>query len=281
MVILTPTVLVDGLQFPEGPRWHDGRLWFSDMNAQKVMTVDLDGNLQTIVQVPGSPSGLGWLPDGRLLVVSMTDRRLLRFENGKLEEEADLSDMATYHCNDMVVDEWGRAYIGNFGFDLGSFRELVPAEIIMVRPEGKAVKAAGDLLFPNGTVITPDGKTLIVAETFGQRLTAFDILPDGMLTKRRVWAEMKGYYPDGICLDEAGGIWVASPENHAGVLRVLEGGRISHRVSVESNAYACMLGNHDRRTLFVLTAGASNPRKIEAGGRIETIEVEIPGAGLP
>lgn len=281
MITLTPTILVEGLQFPEGPRWHDDRLWFSDMNAQKVMAVDLSGNLETIVHVPGSPSGLGWLPDGRLLIVSMTDRRLLRFEKRKLVQVADLFGMATFHCNDMVVDGQGRAYIGNFGFDLGSFQEMVPAEIIMVHPDGDAVVAARDLLFPNGTVITPDGKTLIVAETFGQRLTAFDIQPDGMLANRRVWAEMQGYFPDGICLDEDGGIWVASPENHAGVLRVIEGGRISHRVSVESNAYACMLGNHDRRTLFVLTAGAFNPKKTEAGGRIETIEVDIPGAGLP
>lgn len=280
-ITLTTTTLVEGLQFPEGPRWHDGKLWFSDMNAGKVMTVDLSGHLNTIVHVPGSPSGLGWLPDDRLLVVSMTDRRLLRFEKGGLIQAADLFDLATYHCNDMVVDSNGRAYIGNFGFDLGAFQEVVPAEIIMVRQDGDAAVVAGDLLFPNGMVITPDGKTLIVAETFGQRLTAFDILPDGMLGNRRVWAEMKGYYPDGICLDEEGGIWVASPENHAGVLRVLEGGSISHRVQVESNAYACMLGNHDRRTLFVLTAGAFTPRQPEAGGRIETIEVEIPGAGLP
>jgi sugar lactone lactonase YvrE len=280
-ITLTTTTLVEGLQFPEGPRWHDGKLWFSDMNAGKVMTVDLLGNLNTIVHVPGSPSGLGWLPDDRLLVVSMTDRRLLRFEKGGLIQAADLFDLATYHCNDMVVDSKGCAYIGNFGFDLGAFQEVVPAEIIMVRQDGDAAVVAGDLLFPNGMVITPDGKTLIVAETFGQRLTAFDILPDGMLGNRRVWAEMKGYYPDGICLDEEGGIWVASPENHAGVLRVLEGGSISHRVQVESNAYACMLGNHDRRTLFVLTAGAFTPRQPEAGGRIETIEVEIPGAGLP
>ena len=280
-ITLTTTTLVEGLQFPEGPRWHDGKLWFSDMNAGKVMTVDLSGNLNTIVHVPGSPSGLGWLPDDRLLVLSMTDRCLLRFEKGELIQVADLFDLATYHCNDMVVDSKGRAYIGNFGFDLGSFQEVVPAEIIMVRQGGEVVVVARDLLFPNGTVITPDGKTLIVAETFGQRLTAFDILPDGVLANRRVWAEMEGYYPDGICLDEAGGIWVASPENHAGVLRVLEGGSISHRVQVESNAYACMLGNHDRRTLFVLTAGALNPRQPEAGGRIETVEVEIPGAGLP
>ena len=281
MITLTTTTLAEGLQFPEGPRWHDGKLWFSDMNAGKVMTVDLSGNLNTIVQVPGSPSGLGWLPDGRLLVVSMTDSHLLRFEDGGLTQVADLSDLATFHCNDMVVDGKGRAYIGNFGFDLGSFQEVVPAEIIMVDPEGTVAEVARDLLFPNGTVITPDGKTLIVAETFGQRLTAFDILPDGMLANRRVWAEMEGYYPDGICLDEAGGLWVASPENHVGVLRVLEGGRISHRIQVESNAYACMLGNHDRRTLFVLTAGAFTPRQAEAGGRIETVEIEIPGAGLP
>ena len=281
MITLATTTLTEGLQFPEGPRWHDGKLWFSDMNAGKVMTVDLSGNLNTIVHVPGSPSGLGWLPDDRLLVVSMTDRCLLRFEKGELIQAADLFDLATYHCNDMVVDSKGRAYIGNFGFDLGSFQEVVPAEIIMVRHDGDAEVVAGDLLFPNGMVITPDGKTLIVAETFGQRLTAFEILPDGMLGNRRVWAEMDGYYPDGICLDKAGGIWVASPENHAGVLRVLEGGRISHRVQVESNAYACMLGNHDRRTLFVLTARSLTPRQPEAGGRIETVDVEIPGAGLP
>ena len=140
MLTLTTTILIDGLQFPEGPRWHDGRLWFSDMNAQKVMAVDLSGHLETIVHVPGSPSGLGWLPDGRLLVVSMVDRRLLRFENGKLTQVADLSNMATYHCNDMVVDDMGRAYIGNFGFDLASLREVVPAEIIMVHPGGEAVE---------------------------------------------------------------------------------------------------------------------------------------------
>lgn len=281
MITLGTTLLAGGLFFPEGPRWRGHRLWFSDMHARKVMTVDLSGNLETIVQVPGSPSGLGWLPDGRLLIVSMTDRRLLRFEDGKLAPMADLSDMATYHCNDMVVDDQGRAYIGNFGFDLGLRQEVVPAEIIMVGPDGEAKVVAQDLLFPNGTVITPDGKTLIVAETFGQRLTAFDILPDGLLGNRRVWAELKGYYPDGICLDEAGGIWVASPENHTGVLRVLEGGRITHRVEVESNAYACMLGSDDRRTLFVLTAGGHNPRQTEAGGRIETVPVEIPGAGWP
>jgi len=281
VVILTPTILTDGLIFPEGPRWHDDKLWFSDMNAQQVMTVDLMGNVETIAYVAGSPSGLGWLPDGRLLVVSMTDRRLLRFDDGKMTQVADLFNLATYHCNDMVVDGAGRAYIGNFGFDLGRFREVVPAEIIMVAPDGKAMVAARDLLFPNGMVITPDGCTLIVAETFGRRLTAFDIMPDGLLKNRRIWAEMDGYYPDGICLDAEGGIWVASPENHAGVLRVLEGGTISHRVKVESDAYACMLGGHDRQTLFVLTAGSFNPENQGTGGRIEVVEVECPGAGLP
>ena len=274
-------VLIEGLLFPEGPRWHGGKLWFSDMQGLFVMTVDATGQAENIIEVTGSPSGLGWLPDGRLQVVSMLDRRLLRLDDDGLVEVADLNHLASFHCNDMVIDQQGRAYIGNFGFDLGYIRKVIPAEIIMVQPDGKAAVVAQDLLFPNGTVITPDSKTLIVAETFGERLTAFDILPDGMLTNRRVWAEMKGYYPDGICLDEAGGIWVASPEEHTGVLRVLEGGRITHRVSVESNAYACMLGNHDRRTLFVLTAGAFNSRKADAGGRIETVQVDIPGAGLP
>ncbi len=270
------TILAEGLGFPEGPRWRGDRLWFSDMNRGVVMTVDETGVLNTVLQVPGSPSGLGWLPDGRLLVVSMIDRRLLRLDSGGLVEVADLFDLASYHLNDMVVDDRGRAYIGNFGFDLTMPEPFSPAEIIMVEPDGRARVAATDMAFPNGTVITPDGRTLIVAESFGRRLTAFTIEQDGSLVDRRLWADIAPATPDGICLDQENAVWVASPET-AEVVRVLPGGVIADRVEVSTRPYACMLGGTDRRTLFVCTAGAG----AFDGGRIEIVKVEVPGAGLP
>jgi sugar lactone lactonase YvrE len=276
------SILLEGLLFPEGPRWHEDKLWFSDMQLHQVMTVDLDGTSEIIVEVEASPSGLGWLPDGRLLVVSMLDRRLLRLDPEGLTEVANLFDLASYHCNDMVVDAQGRAYIGNFGFDLAANTGLKPAEIIMVMPDGRVQIVADDVLFPNGTVITPDGNTLIVAETYGNCLTAFDIEPDGTLLNRRVWATLEGKFPDGICLDAEGAIWVTAPFPGE-VIRVQEGGQITHRLEVSTQPYACMLGGSDRRTLFVCTAGSSDPEEIHAApnGRIEIIEVDVPGAGLP
>jgi sugar lactone lactonase YvrE len=275
-------ILLDGLIFPEGPRWHEGKLWFSDMQGLHVMTVDLNGNAEKIVEVKASPSGLGWLPDGRLLVVSMVDRRLLRLDPIGLVEIADLRDLASFHCNDMVVDKQGRAYIGNFGFDLSANEPVKPAEIILVTPDGNARVVAEELYFPNGTVITPDDQTLIVAETWGNCLTAFDIEPDGTLKNRRTWAKLEDVYPDGICIDGEGAIWVAAPYPGA-VIRVREGGNITHSLKVTTKPYACMLGGYDRRMLFVCTAGSFNPDEVLANpnGKIEIIEVEIPGAGLP
>ena len=275
-------VLLDGLFFPEGPRWHAGKLWFSDMQGLHVMTVDATGRSENIIEVKGSPSGLGWLPDGRLQVVSMLDRRLLRLEDDGLVEVADLNHLASFHCNDMVMDQQGRAYIGNFGFDYAANAPVKPAEIVLVTPQGHARIVAKDLIFPNGTVITPDGQTLIVAETFENRLTAFDIESDGSLSNRRIWAKLDGAFPDGICLDAEGAIWVAAP--HPGeVMRVLKGGKISDRVTVSTRPYACMLGGDDRCTLFVCTAGSAIPEQVRAmpAGKIETVKVEIPGAGLP
>ena len=200
------TTLVDGLSFGEGPRWREGRLWLSDMHAHQVITVDNEGNVQVVVEVPNRPSGLGWLPGGDLLIVSMRDRRVLRYDGAKLHDHADLSKLASFDCNDMVVDGGGRAYVGNFGFDLHGGEAPKAAELICVEPDGSARVVADDLLFPNGTVITPDGETLIVGESFGGRLTAFDIAIDGSLGNKRTWAELpEGAVPDGICLDSQGG----------------------------------------------------------------------------
>lgn len=276
-------VLLQGLAFPEGPRWHAGRLWFSDMHALTVVAIDEQGNREDIVRVENCPSGLGWLPDGRMLVVSMNDRRLLRHEtDGRLVEVANLSRLASFHCNDMIVDREGRAYVGNFGFDLVHRATPTPANLILVTPDGRTQVAAKDLSFPNGMVITPGGETLIVAETFAARLTAFDIAPDGSLSNRRIWASLSGAVPDGICLDSGGGIWVASPIS-AEVLRVLEGGEVSDRIPVATQAFACMLGGADGRTLFVCTAGSSDPAECieNRDGRIEAFRVEHGHAGLP
>ncbi len=272
--LLETEMFLEGLKFPEGPRWRDEKLWFSDMDARKVMTVDLKGNSETVIEMEDSPSGLGWLPDGTLLIVSMDDMRLLKLTPEGLKEVADLSSLATFKCNDMVVDKKGRAYVGNFGFDYQNDK-FKQAEIILVTPEGNTSIAADELAFPNGTVITPDDKTLIVAESLGSKLTAFDILDDGLLGGRRVWANLTSLIPDGICLDAEGGIWIASPGSGK-VFRVLEGGKVTHEVKVSSQAFACMLGGLDRCTLFVATSTAD---RLE--GRIEVVRVEIPGAGLP
>ena len=275
--------LLDGLAFAEGPRWHEGRLWFSDMHSQEVVALGLDGVRETIVTVPGDPSGLGWGADGRLLIVSMRDRRLLRLEDdGSLGQLADLSGLATFHCNDMVVDAKGRSYVGHFGWDLHGGGTPRSAALMLVTPDGDARVVADDLEFPNGCVITDDGATLIVGETMGRRLSAFDVESDGTLCNRRIWAQLEKLMPDGICLDAEGAIWLASPISH-GCLRVKPGGEITHKVEVERQAFACMLGGPERRHLFICTAGSSSPEACTTNldGRIEVVEVAIPGAGLP
>jgi sugar lactone lactonase YvrE len=275
-------ILLDGLAFPEGPRWRDGRLYFSDMHDLCVRSVDLAGRSEVVVEVPASPSGLGWLPDGRMLVVSMQDRRLLRLEPQGLVLHADLSQLASYHCNDMVTDARGRSYVGNFGYDLLAQAPQREAEIVLVDAEGRARIAASGLRFPNGTVITPDGRTLIVGESGRACLTAFDVAEDGALSGRRPWAVLERAVPDGICLDAAGAIWVASPLGQQ-MLRVEEGGRVTHRLDVSRRAIACMLGGPDRRTLFCATSDSFEPEACRAArrGAIEVARVDVPGAGFP
>jgi sugar lactone lactonase YvrE len=274
-MFLNTEILIEGLKFPESPRWHDGKLWFSDMDDYKVLSVDLKGNLTTIVETKSRPSGLGFLPDGTLLVVTMEDHRLFKLKPKGLTEIVDLSKLASFYLNDMVVDKQGRAYIGNFGFDYFNRKSFHPAEIILVDQRGKAQIVADNMAFPNGSVITPDDKIFIVAETFAARLTAFKIMEDGSLTERRIWANLKSIAPDGICLDNEGGIWASAP-GRGRVVRVIEGGKITHKVKVSTDAYACMLGGPNRDILFVATSTASRTE-----GKIEFIKVDIPGAGLP
>lgn len=275
-------VLLDGLMFTEGPRWHDDKLFFSDMHAHKVMSVDMDGKAQTVVEVPTWPSGLGWLPNGRMLIVSMTDRKLLRLEPDGLKTHADLDTLASFYCNDMVVDGTGRAYVGNFGYDLLSGAPQKPAELILVNPDGSARVAADGFDFPNGTVISPDGKTLVVGESMGHRLTAFSIQGDGSLTDRRLFADLGEAVPDGIALDAEGAIWVASPMSKE-MLRVRDGGTVAERLKFDTMPIACALGGPDRRTLFMLTSDSIEPDECRAkkASKIWTKEVAVAGAGWP
>lgn len=274
--------LVDGLKFGEGPRWRDGWLWYSDFYAHHVRRVNLRGEVEDVAGVPNQPSGLGFLPDGSLLIVSMLDRKLLMLREGRLSDYADLSDRVTAPCNDMVVDAAGRAYVGNFGYERHKGEDPRTTSMWRVDPDGSIHEAADGLMFPNGTVITPDGRTMVVGETFASRLTAFDVDDDGTLYNRRVWAEMEGGVPDGICLDAEGAIWVADPRGRR-VQRIVEGGRVAEEIALgERGAYACMLGGPNRRHLFVVTNVNSGPDMSErTDGRIEVTEVEVPGAGLP
>jgi sugar lactone lactonase YvrE len=283
--------LVDGLFFGEGPRWHEGRLWFGDFYDHAVKSVDLSGELRTELTLDDQPSGLGWLPDGRLLLVSMHQRKLRRLEPGGLVDHADIADLTAHLCNDMVVDADGRAWVGNFGFDLDKefrergadvFNDHPTANLVRVDPDGSVHLAASGLHFPNGTVITADGKTLIIAETIASCLTAFTINEDASLSDRRIWAQLDGVAPDGICLDENQQVWVANalaPE----VLLVAEGGEVIQRVETSQFCYACMLGGEDGKTLFAVTAAFSDAEQASASrtGKIECVQVNAAGAGWP
>jgi sugar lactone lactonase YvrE len=274
--------VVEGLAFPEGPRWRDGRLWFTDQHAQTIHTLTASGELSTVAHMDDLPGGLGWLPDGRLLVVSMTRRRILVLEDETLSTYADLSDLASFHCNDMVVDGTGRIYAGNFGFDLHGGAGIRAAELIQIEPDGQARIVEDSVVFPNGSVITPAGDTLLVAETFAHRIRAFVLGDTGVSGDNRVWAELGDATPDGICLDAEGALWVASPGTRT-LIRVKQGGVILDRCETLGTPYACMLGGNDRRTLFVCTSETDDPTEAASrrSGRIESARVAIPGAGLP
>jgi sugar lactone lactonase YvrE len=276
-------LLAQGFGFAEAPRWHDGRLVFSDMASKQVLTVSLDGVVEEVCVVGGRPSGIGWLADGRMLVVSMNDRSIVRLEpDGTLTEHAALSGLVSAPCNDMVVDGRGNAYVGNPGYDMRNPPSPLPAaEVVLVRPDGSAEVVDRSVLFPNGSAVTPDGRMLIVAETRGARLTAFDIAEDGTLSNRRTYADLPGRAPDGIALDAEGAVWVADASGNACV-RVRAGGEITDLVDTGRGCFACALGGPDRKTLFLVTAeGFSGEAMRKRTGAIETVEVAVPGAGLP
>ena len=289
---MTDTItLVDGLYFAEGPRWHEGRLWFSDFYAHAVKSIDEAGAIRTELELDDQPSGLGWLPDGRLLVVTMKERAVRRLDPEGLVLHADLSALTAHLCNDMVVDAQGSAWVGNFGFDLDADLKARGLEVLGDHPvtnlarvdaDGTVHLAARDMHFPNGSVITADGKTLIVAETLAGCLTAFTINADKSLANRRVWAGLEGVAPDGICLNEDNQVWVANalaPE----VILVAEGSEIVQRVVTSQLCYACMLGGEDGKTLFAVTAASSDAETAAASktGKIETSRVAAARAGRP
>jgi sugar lactone lactonase YvrE len=274
--------VASGFGFLEAPRWHEDRIWFSDFYTHRVLSAREDGSdLRTEALVAQQPSGLGWLPDGRLLVVSMLDRMVLRREaDGELVTHADLGSHATGHVNDLVTDASGRAYVGNFGFDLMSGAPAQPASLHRVDPDGTVTAVAGDLWFPNGSVITP-GNVLIVNETFGNRMTAFDLTEDGQLVNRRVWAEFgqPRVAGDGACLDAEGAVWIADAAGDR-LLRVKEGGEVTDEVRPGSPVYACALGGADGRTLFACAApdfdSAARTAALEAS--LMAIRVAVPAA---
>lgn len=271
----------DGFKFLEGPRWRDGALWVSDMMQGEVLRIEADGRRTVLCSLPARPSGIGFLADGTPIVSSMRDRKLMRIgKDGRTTLHADLSALATGDVNELITDAQGRAYVGNFGYDLIGGAPPAPADLLLVEPSGAARVVARDLSFPNGTVIMDAGRTLVIAETWASRLTAFDRAPDGSLSGRRVFADLQGAHPDGICVDVQGGIWVACLGAFE-FIRVVDGGAITDRVSCPGRlAVACALGGADGRTLFCCTYAGSleDAIALKVGGRLEIAQVAVPAA---
>jgi sugar lactone lactonase YvrE len=278
-------VLMDGLSFPESTRWHDDRLWFCDWAAQELIALDLDGRREVIANVPSFPFCIDWLPNGELLINAAAHKAVLTLNDaGELETYADLSHLARIPPNnEIVVDGRGNAYVNGGGFDMMAGEPPAPGMIALVKPDGTATQVADGIEFGNGMAITPDDRTLIVAESYAFRLTAFDIQDDGMLANRRTWAELgENVPPDGICLDADGAVWYADVPNHR-CRRVAEGGELLDEVPVDRGCFACMLGGTDGRALFML-ANAFDPATGSVGqqtGQVVMAGAPAPGAGWP
>ena len=277
--------LMSNLAFGESPRWHDGRLWVADWGAQEVLAVDLEGNKEVVLRVsfPSFPMGIDWLPDGRLLVVSPSEGLLLRREpDGSLTPYADLTGLSAHLWNEVVVDGRGNAYVNNIGFEFPG-GEFAPGSVALVTPDGTARKVAEGIAFPNGMVVTPDNSTLIVAESYASKLTAFEIAADGGLSRGRVWAELQGGVPDGICLDADGAVWYSDVPNRRCV-RVREGGEVLRTIDLDRGCFACILGGPDRKTLFLVATEWRGVESMADGrrtGQVLAVEAPAAGAGWP
>jgi sugar lactone lactonase YvrE len=283
--VAEPRVLLSGLVFGEQPRWHQGRLWLSDWGNREVIAIDLDGDAEVILTGPSFPLCVDWLPDGRLLVVSARDGQLLRREDdGELVVHGDLNGLSDRPPgNELVVDGRGNAYVDGGGFDLMAGEEFAPGMIALVAADGSVRSVAGELAFPNGMLVTADNATLIVAESYARRLTAFGIAADGGLTSRRVWAELGDGVPDGICLDAEGAVWYGDVPNRCCV-RVAEGGEVLERIDLDRGCFACALGGDDRATLFMVATEWNGPERMFTGprtGQVLMAPAPAPGAGWP
>jgi sugar lactone lactonase YvrE len=275
--------LATGLAFGESPRWHDGRLWFVDFGAREIGAIDRDGDRELVARMQDMPMGIDFLPDGRLLIVSVYEGKLLcREADGSLTTYANLAVVSSKPWGDMVVDGRGNTYIGNLGFDFPG-GEFAPGTVGLVTADGSVRQVAEDLAFPNGMAVTPDSRTLIVAESYGERLTAFDIAANGSLSNQRVWATTPGDHPDGICIDAEGSVWYADVGTMRCV-RLREGGEVLQTVELDRGCFACMLGGAGRKTLFIMAAefppaswGPEAPRT----GQILALDVDVVGAGWP
>jgi sugar lactone lactonase YvrE len=281
--VSTLNPLLSGLVFPESPRWHDDRLWLADWGAHEVIAVDVGGRSEVVAEVASFPFSIDWLPDGRFLAVSAAERRLLRRDgDGPLVMHAELGSVSERPWNEIVVDGRGNVYLNNIGFNFPG-EDFAPGLIALVRPDGSVRKVADNVAFPNGMAVTADNSTLVLAESYGNILTGFDIAADGTLSNRRPWANLGEDVPDGICLDAEGAVWYADvPHRHC--VRVREGGQVLQTIDLDRGCFACMLGGHDGRTLFIVanewagTAAMSSPAR---AGQVVAVEVEVPGAGWP
>jgi sugar lactone lactonase YvrE len=278
-----PPVLMEGIAFGEQPRWHEDRLWFSDWGPPEIIAVDLEGKHEVMLQAPSFPCCVDWLPDGRLLIVSPREGRLLRQErDGSLVTHGDLGSVSTPAAgNELVVDGRGNAYVNGGGFDLMAGEPFAPGIIALVTPEGSARQVADGLAFPNGMLVTADNATLIVAESYAKMLTAFDIAEDASLSNRRVWAELGDDVPDGICLDAENAVWYGDVPNKR---RVREGGEVLQTIEFDRGCFACALEGPDRRTLFMMATVWNGPENMFAEprtGQVLTAEAQAPGVGWP
>jgi sugar lactone lactonase YvrE len=275
-----------GLKFTESPRWHNDKLWFLDIHDKRIKTVDLTGTVATALDLPFIPNGFGLTPEGSIVVGDAFQRRIYRNAGSVLQEVADISGLTTFCLSDGILDAKGRLYVGDIGYNFAdpTAKPVETCVIALVNPDGLTSVVSDMLFFPNGMVITPDGQTLIVGETLGHRLTAFDIQEDGSLSNRRIWAQLPNSIgPDGICLDEEGAIWCANPEGTDSVVRVRAGGEITDRIKVNTHAYAVMLGGPERRQLFISTSASHDPAEIQRNPSacFQVVEVDVPGAGIP